>query len=405
VRYLILGTYFCRYEKGGFAMHRYMLFLSVFMAVAMSFVTPSSVVLTYAQETITIGLVGPMTGDFAADGFYIRQGVQMAVDEINQKGGIHGKMINLIIEDDQMNPRDSANIAQKFVTNKAVIGVIGPYDSSSTMAAGPVYDRGKLVHILGAATSPRVSTLGDYTYRVCPLDSLKGAVMAAFVWEYLKARKAAVIHQIHDSENMFAAAFKENFSNRGGQIVAEETFLGGDKDFTALLSKIKEARPEVIHTGAFYPEAALIVKQAHMLGLTNVKFFDGDACYNPQLMAIGGEDVEGFFIAAMFHPDLPTPRAKEFVKNFKEKYGTLPEAVSALFYDATCVLAEAIDKGGETRDEVMRYVQGIGTKSPALDLVTGPVKFDKNGDVEGKGFWVCEVKGGKFVLVDWKFKP
>ncbi len=178
--------------------------------------------------------------------------------------------------------------------------------------------------------------------------------------------------------------------------------MGGDKDFTALLSKIKLLNPDVIHTGAYYLEAALIVKQAHMLGMTNVKFFDGDACYNEELMKIGGKDIEGFYIAAMFHPDLPTPKGKAFVEGFNKKYGKIPEAVSALFYDATYTLAEAINKGGETREKVANYVQGIGTKTPVLDLVTGPVKFNKT-DVVGKGFWVAVVKDGKFQLVDLKF--
>ncbi len=184
------------------------------IVVTLSLLITGIVIPTYARKTITIGLVRTMTGQNAADGLHIRQGVEMAVDEINQKGGIHGKKIELIIEDDQMNPRDSANIAQKFVTNKAVIGVIGPYDSSSTMAAGPIYKQGKLAHILGAATSPKVSTLSEYTHRVCPLDSLKGETMAAFAWEYLKAKKAAIIHEIDDSDVMFAGAFKESFVKR-----------------------------------------------------------------------------------------------------------------------------------------------------------------------------------------------
>ena len=229
--------------------------------------------------------------------------------------------------------------------------------------------------------------------------------MAAFSRDYLKVKRAAMIHEIDEADKMFAAAFKENFTKRGGEIVALETYMGGDKDFTALLSKIKTANPEVVHTGSYYSEAALIMKQAHMLGMANVKFFDGDACYNEELIKIGGKDVEGFFIAAMFHPDLPTPKGKAFVESFQKRYGKTPEAVSALFYDATYTLTEAINKGGETREKVMKYVQGIGTKTPALDLVTGPVKFNEAGDVVGKGFWVAVVKDGKFQLVNWKFTP
>jgi branched-chain amino acid transport system substrate-binding protein len=385
-------------------MNKKRLFLSATMIAFLCFFTFATAAPSYSQQTITVGVVGPMTGEYAEFGLYIRQGVDLAVGEINEKGGVHGKRIETVYEDDQMNPRDSANIAQKFVTNKAVIGVIGPFDSSSTMAAGPIYNRGGLAHVTDA-TSPSVSALGDYTYRVTPLDSLKGETMAAFAWEYLKAKKAAILHQVHDSENMFAAAFKEHFQKRGGQIVAEETFLGGDKDFTAVLSKIKEAHPEVMHTGAFYTEGALILKQAHMLGMTDVKFFDGDACYNEQLIKIGGKDIEGFYIAAMFHPDLPTPEARAFVDNFSKRYGHIPEAYSALFYDAAYTLAEAIEKGGETREQVKEYLHGIGTKYPPLHLVTGPIKFDKNGDTVGKGFWVAVVKEGKFQLVDWKYTP
>jgi len=346
------------------------------------------------EETIKIGIAGPMTGDQAKMGMDFRNAVTLAVEEWNSKGGVLGKKIELIIGDDQRDPKQAVAIANKFVT-QGVKGVIGHFNSSCSIPASDVYNRANIPMITPASTNPQLTEKGYYgVFRVCGRDDQQGKVAADFVITQLKIKKLAIIHDKTTYGQGLADEFKKSIGNKA-EVVYYGGIIQGDKDFKSVLTAIKNTKPELIYFGGIYPEGGLLVKQAREMGLKS-PFMSGDGVIDPKFIEIAGKEAaEGTYLT--FSPDPNNiPTAKAFIEQYKKTFGELgPYSIYA--YDAINIMFKAIEAAKTTDGKAIMDKLHSMEFSGAL----GNIKFDTKGDVTASPYVVWITKDGKFVE-HWK---
>src|ERR1700737_2097725 len=308
-----------------------------------------------SQEVIKIGEFGSMSGDNAGFGTTQNNGVQMALEEINAGGGVLGKKIQLIVEDNQTKQGETTTIVRKLISQDHVAAIIGEVASSKTLEAAPIAQASKIPLIATAATNPRVTETGDYVFRVCFTDDFQAVVIARFVLEKLKLQKIAFLTDVKQDYSVgLTKIAKDYLVKNGATIVKEQSYSSGDKDFRAQLTDLKSANPDVIIITGYYPEAALISKQARQLGIKSV-FVGGDGWDGSSLIPVGGKAIEGAFFSNHFSTEDSSPAVKDFVSKYKAKYNNaLPDAFAALGYDALKLLADAITRAGGTDPAKLR---------------------------------------------------
>jgi branched-chain amino acid transport system substrate-binding protein len=307
-----------------------------------------------AQDTIKIGEFGSLTGDNASFGISQNNGVQMAVEEINAAGGVLGKKIELIVEDNQTKQGETTTIVRKLISQDHVVALIGEVASSKTLEAAPIAQESKIPDIATAATNPRVTQTGDYIFRVCFTDDFQAVVIARFVLEKLQKKKVAFMTDVKQDYSVgLTGIAKDYLLKHGGEVVKEQSYSSGDKDFRAQLTDIKSANPDVIITTGYYPEAALIAKEARQLGIKSV-LVGGDGWDGASLIPVGGKAIEGAYFSNHFSVEDKSPAVQDFVSKYKQKYNALPDAFAALGYDAVKLLADAITRAGGTDPQKLR---------------------------------------------------
>lgn len=348
-------------------------------------------------EVIKIGVVTPLTGDVATFGQSTKKAAEMAVEEINAAGGVLGKKIELVIEDDRNDPKETANVVRKLIDQDKVVAIIGSLTSKCSLAGMPIANSKKVPMISNASTNPKVTLTGPYAFRVCFIDDFQGQVMAKFAYEDLGARKAAVLYDIgNDYTKGLAEFFVKSFKELGGEIVAEETYQQTDNDFNAQLTSIKAKNPDVIFLPDYYQKVSLIAKQARGLGI-QATFLGGDGWDSPELVKLGGDAVEGGYFSNHYSQQDPDPKTQEFIKKFEEKYGEKPDALAALAYDAVYFLVEGIKKAGKVDSVAIRdAIEQVGKEG--FSGVTGKFTIDENRNPI-KAAVVLKVEGGQFKFV------
>jgi len=346
-----------------------------------------------AQDTIKIGEYASLTGKEASFGQQSHKGLTLAIEELNAAGGVLGKKLELITEDNQTKPGESATAVKKLISRDKVVALIGEVASGRSLEAAPIAQAAKIPMIAPAATNPKVTQTGNYIFRVCFIDPFQGTVMAKFAQTDLKAKKVAVLSSVSNAYSVgLAKFFKETFTANGGIIVSEKNFSEGDKDFRAQLTAVKAAGADAVFVPSYYTEAALIARQARDLGL-NVPFFGGDGWVADQLLEIGGEALNGCYYSTHFSPENQDPVVQAFVKKFKARWGANenPDAFAALGYDAAYVLVDAIKRAGSTEGPKLRDALAA-TKNFAG--VTGVTNIDANRDAS-KPAAIIAIKKGK----------
>jgi branched-chain amino acid transport system substrate-binding protein len=309
----------------------------------------------FSQDTIKIGEFGSRTGDNASFGISQDEGVQMAVEEINNSGGILGKKIELTVEDNQTKQGQTTTIVRKLISQDHVVALVGEVASSKTLEAAPIAQEAKIPLIATAATNPKVTQVGDYVFRVCFIDDFQAIVIARFVLEKLGKTKVAFMTDVKQDYSVGLTQFaKDYLTKNGGQIVKEQSYSSGDKDFRAQLTDIKSANPDVIIITGYYPEVSLIVREARQLGI-KAAFAGGDGWDGASLIPVGGKAIEGAYFSNHFSTEDKSAAVQQFVDKYKKKYNNkLPDAFAALGYDAVNLLADAIKRAGGTDSEKLR---------------------------------------------------
>jgi branched-chain amino acid transport system substrate-binding protein len=343
---------------------------------------------------VTVGLEAPLTGDDAQFGKVMEQGARMAFAQVNATGGILGHRVDLVPCDDQAKPATAVACAQRFVTQDHVVAVLGGFNSSPTLAAQAVTGKARVIQIhMGA--SPKLTDAhktNPYLFRIILTSEKFAPYVARYVVGQLHHRRIAVLYENTDYGRSEADIFGPLASRLGAQVVAREAYNPGDKDFSAQITKIKSLRPDAIMIGGLYTEAALIAQQAHQAGLSVQLFGISDGVDSPQLIALGGRDVEGYIFASMIDLDRRDPQVLAFTR-LARTMGVTPEAYTAITYDAAEVLARALRAGGLDPDRTRDALATI-----RMTGVTGPISFDANGDRNSAPF-IRQVKGGTFVTV------
>lgn len=346
------------------------------------------------DNIIKIGVAGPMTGDQAKMGTDFKNGVTLAAQEWNAQGGVLGKKIVLMIEDDQHEPKQAVSIANKLV-NAGVVGVIGHFNSNCSIPASDVYNRAGIPMISPGSTNPRLTDKGyKGVFRVCGRDDQQGKVGADFVINKLKLKRIAVIHDKTTYGQGLADEFKKFITGKI-DVVYYGGIIQGDKDFKTVLTSIKQKNPELVYFGGIYTEAGLLVRQARELGM-NMPFMSGDGTIDPKFIEISGaKAAEGTYLT--FSPDTrKIPSAKTFLQNYEKKFGEIgPYSVYA--YDAANILLSAIKAANTTESKAVTDKLHEMEFSGAL----GKIKFDAKGDVTSAPYVVWITKNGKFEEI-WK---
>src|ERR1044071_6587408 len=345
-----------------------------------------------AGDTIKVGEFASLTGKEATFGQMSHYGTELAIQEVNAAGGVLGRKLELIYEDDQSKAGEPATVVKKLISRDRVLAVLGEVASSRSMEAAPICQQNKVPMISPSSTNVRLTEMGDYIFRVCFTDEFQGKLLSNFAKRTLKAAKVAIMTDVKSDYSVgLSRDFKTPFTAAGGTIVAEQTYNGGDKDFKGQLTAIKAAGPDAIIVTGYYTDVGLIVKQARQLGIT-LPLFGGDGWESSKLIEIGGSDVEGTYFSTHFSPEAKSPAIEKFVAAFREKYGEAPDAMAALGYDSAMVLVDAIKRAGTTEGPKLRDAIAATRDHEGI---TGKITLDEKRNA-AKSAVILRVNDGKF---------
>lgn len=347
-----------------------------------------------------VGEFASLTGGNASFGQSSHKGTELAVGEINAGGGLLGKKIKLVTEDDQSLAGQPATIVRKLISQDKVIAVLGEVASSKSLEAAPICQENHIPMISPASTNQKVTEVGDYIFRVCFIDPFQGTVMAKFAqgkgW-----KKVAVLTDVKQDYCVgLAEFFTKGFKAAGGEIVKEQKYSTGDKDFKPQLTSIKATKPDAIFVPGYYAEVSLIAKQSRLLGI-KVPLLGGDGWVGESLLKVAHTGpgnitaLDGCFFSNHYSEEDKSPVIQEFVAKYKVKYGEVPDAMAALGYDSALVLADAIKRAGTTDSTKLRDAIAA-TKD--FKAVTGSITLDDKRNAT-KSAVILTIGNGRFQFV------
>jgi branched-chain amino acid transport system substrate-binding protein len=340
-----------------------------------------------------VGYYGDLSGRTSSFGQSTKNGVEMAADEINKAGGINGRQVQIITEDDQGEPNKAATVVTKLINQDRVRALLGEVASSNSLAAAPKAQEAKVPMISPSSTNPAVTQVGDYIFRVCFIDPFQGEVMAKFSSNNLKAKRAAILYDFNsDYSRGLRQFFISSFTKLGGQIVSEQSYTQGDRDFSGQLTAIRATNPDVIYVPGYYGEVGVIANQTRQLGI-KAPLLGGDGWDSPRLWELGGAALNGNYISNHYSVDDPSPSIRKFVADYQSRFNILPDALAALGYDSMKVLADAIKRAGGTESAKLRDAI---TQTQNFPGVTGSISIDKDRNAV-KPAVVLKLQDGKFV--------
>ncbi|MEQ1861726.1 MAG: ABC transporter substrate-binding protein [Chthoniobacteraceae bacterium] len=367
--------------------------LSIFLLLAAGLALPACK--KVASNEIAIGEFASLTGATATFGQGSHRGTQMAIDEINAAGGLLGKKVRLVTEDDQSKQGEAATVVRKLISRDKVVAVLGEVASGRSLEAAPICQKAMIPMISPASTNPRVTEVGDYVFRICFIDPFQGTVLSKFAlsrgW-----KKAAILTDVKQDYSVgLTQFFKEHFTKNGGTIVIEQSYSTDDTDFNAQLTTIKAAEPDVIVASGYYTESGLIAKLARQLGL-NAPLLGGDGWDSPSLVKVAGAAMEGSFFSNHFSTEDKAPIIQDFIKRYRAKHNEDPDAMVALGYDSAMILADAIKRAGTTEPAKLRDAIAATKDFPG---VTGKITLDEKRNAN-KPAVMLTIKDGKFRYVE-----
>jgi branched-chain amino acid transport system substrate-binding protein len=346
-----------------------------------------------AREMVKIGLSAPLTGDWAEYGNDFRRSAQMVINQVNRNGGIRGAEVVLAVEDSRGDPKEAVLIAEKFVADPQVIAEMGDFSSSACMAAAPVYERAGMVQMSPTSSHNDFTKKGEYMFRVVATQAQEGPFNANWAVNELGKKKIASIYINNDwgvnANEYFIAAAKE----MGAEILAEEAFVPGEKDFTAILSKIKRMEPDLVYLPLFYADAAALMNQARRARL-DATFMSNSSLFSEKTIELGGEAVNGIVLPVNFFPSDPRPAAQNFLRDYRALYDAEPNQFAALAYDAANLLVAALHRAGvEDRSAVREALVGL----EGFQGATGPISYKESRD-PAKELVKIMIQDGEWVL-------
>lgn len=347
------------------------------------------------DEPVYIALTAPITGDYAEYGNNFKRSVEMAIDKINAEGGVLGRKLAVLVGDSKGDPKESATLAQKWTSDPKIVAQIGDFTSTSCLAAQPIYDQAGMVQLSPTASHTKFAQGSKWSFGIVGTQAGEQPFIADYAYNKLGLRKIAVIHINNDWGVDTARFFTENFKKLGGTITAIENYFDGEKDFTAILTKLRASNPEALYMAAMYNDGASISNQRAKLGW-NLPVIGPSSLYSEQLLKLGGDAVNNLYTVVSFFTDDPKPEIQAYVTEFQKRYGLKPNFHASLAYDAMMLLADAMKRAGSfERDKIREALQA--TKDfPGL---AGSITFTEKGDAI-KQYTRVMIRDNKFVLFD-----
>ncbi len=344
---------------------------------------------------IKIGAVTCLTGELSTFGVSSKQGADLAVGEINSAGGVLGQPIDLIVEDNGSKAGETATIFRKFVSQDKVAAILGDLTSSATMEGAPIAQDAKIPMLTPSATNVAITKVGNYIFRSCFVDPFTGRIMAKFALDQLKAKQAIVITDVKQDYSVgLTEAIRQYFVANGARILTELSYSSGDTNFRTQLTEVRMEHPDVIFLPGYYTEAALILRQAKQLGIA-CPFVGGEGWDSPVLIQIAGKSADGNYYTDHFSANDPSPRVQKFVQEYRAKYGSIPDALAALWYDGARLMAQALQRAGSTDPEKIRDALA-GTRD--FEGVTGRISIDENRNAAKPGV-ILKIENGALKMV------
>lgn len=349
-----------------------------------------------ASEPIRIGLNLELSGPVATFGLHARQAADLAIDQLNGQGGVLGRKLQAVTLDNKSDNAESTNVAQRLVSS-GVVALVGPVTTGDTLAAVPVATQAGLPLVTPGATAvpvtvdPATGKTRDWIFRVCFVDPDQGRVAADFAYRDLGARKAAILEDsTNDYSKGLAAAFKDRFEKLGGRVLLEQGFTQADQDFRSILTTARTQSPDLLYVPVYYDKAGIIVRQARELGI-QAPILGGDGWDSPDLVKLAGAAaLDRTYFTNHYSAQDPDPKVRSFVSAYRARYGSVPDALAALGYDAVMLVADAIRRAGSTDPAKIREALAA-TRS--FHGVTGTVAFDTEHNPT-KPVVVIAMKGG-----------
>ena len=342
------------------------------------------------NETIKIAVILGITGLSEAERVnnYQYETIKFAIEEVNTKGGVLGKKIEILFFDNKSTGLGSKIAAQKAI-DAGVIAVIGPAWSSTALGSAPVLQKAKIPMVATTATNPKVTLVGDYIFRACFIDSFQGKVMANFAINDLKAKSAVILTNVGNQYSTdLAEFFIMNFQKFGGKVLWEGDYSASATDFRLQLEKTKDLNPDIIYVPGYLRDSGFIIKQARKMGIS-VPFFGGDG-WGSSMFNYGGDYVSGNFYSESWHVDDTREESTSFVKRFEKKYGKV--MTTPLAYDAMMLIVDAIKRANSTDPQ---KIQQALAQTKNFAGTTGNITFDKNGDPIDKSAVILKLENRK----------
>jgi branched-chain amino acid transport system substrate-binding protein len=332
----------------------------------------------HGKETVRIGLISPLTGDVKTFGESSKNGFLLALEEYGKTGKY---TINPIIADDKNDPTEGANSALKLITQDRVVAFIGPLTSKVTIPVSEIATKYRVPMITDAATSPKVTVYNNkrkpYVFRACFIDPFQGRIAATFALKDLKVKTAAILHDVgNDYSRGLAEVFKSTFEQGKGTIIAYESYQKDDVDFSALATKLRSKKPELVFIPDYYNKAGLIARQLREKGVSAI-LIGTDGWDSPELTKIAGNAIMGSYFTNHYSPERKDKVAQKFIDRYRALHGAVPDALAALTYDATMILLETLDRVAKPDAESITKALSV---LKGFHGVTGTISFDKNGD-------------------------
>lgn len=344
-------------------------------------------------DTIKVGTLGPYSGDTASYGTAAKAGIELAVSEINDAGGINGKKVELVSYDTKGDATEAVNAYNRLRDSDGVVAIVGPVLSGEALAIKDLAKADNMPMLSPTATADDVTVGADNSFRVCYLDAYQGNAGANFAVSNLSAKKAAVlVCKGNAYSEGLATAFTNTFTAKGGTIVDTESYSDKDNDYSAQLTKIKEAAPDVVYVPDYYSTVGPILQKAKEMGIT-AKFIGGDGWDSVQEQY--ADAAEGQYFANHYAADSPKESVQKFIEAYQKKNNKAANSFAALGYDAMNCMAQAITTAGSTdKAAIISALKGI-----TFDGVTGKFSFDENGNPKGKEITIIQITGGQLKYV------
>jgi branched-chain amino acid transport system substrate-binding protein len=340
-----------------------------------------------------VGAYLSLSGEDAAFGVDTKEGIELAVEELNKAGGVKGRPLKVLFEDDKSNPQEATNKVLQLIDRDKVVALLGEIASSRSKAGGIIANKKKVPMITPSSTNPDVTKVGPFVFRVCYTDDTQAQAGAELILNKLGKKRVGLLFASDDLYSSgLADEFRKELKKRGGELVKEKGFLKKETNFTTYLNEIKEAKPDIIYAPIYYNQMTLIARQGKAAGIEGSMFVGADGWDANELVKDSGEELEGAMFTNMYAPDVPWPNAKAFRAAYEARFKRDPSSLAAMGYDATKVLADAIKRSsGDTPQDIQKAL------AETKDFVgaTGSTTFDADRNAD-KPIVVVQIKGKKF---------